>query len=162
MLFFLDGIQSPTPAKCQHLPIICHPDVDKASKQYFIGNQKISSLSAVCDLGVVISSNLKWCQHVCSIVSKAFIRSHQSLHCFSSNNVLILLKAYVSYIRPLLEYNTVIWFPFVKSDIFMIESVQKCFTKKICFCCNILNISYSSPEHAKPKIVESIGKLSLI
>ena len=24
----------------------------------------------------------------------------------------------------------------------MIESVQKCFTKKVCFCCNISNTSY--------------------
>ena len=74
------------PAKCQYLPIICHPDADKASNQYYIGNKKISSLSAVCDLGV-ISSNHKWCQHVGSIVFKAFICSHQILLCFSSKNV---------------------------------------------------------------------------
>ena len=50
----MDGILlSLAPAKFQHLPIIHHPDADKASNQYDIGNQKISSLSAVCDLGVV-------------------------------------------------------------------------------------------------------------
>ena len=98
---------------------------------------------AVCDLGAVISSNLKWHQHVCSIGSKVFICLHQILHCFSSKNVWIFLKAYVTYIRPLLEYNTVIWSLYLKSDISMIESVQKCFTKKICFCCNISNTSYS-------------------
>ena len=107
------------------------------------GNQKISSRSAVCDLGVVISSNLKWHQHVCIIVFKAFMHSHQILNCFNSNNVWILLKAYVTYIRPLLEYNTVIWSPFLKSVISMMESVQKRFTKKICFHCNIFNTSYS-------------------
>ena len=74
------------PAKCEHLPIHC-PDADKANNQYYIGNQNISTLSAVCDLSVVISSDLKWCQHVCSIVSKAFICSHQVLHCFSGDNV---------------------------------------------------------------------------
>ena len=112
------------PAKRQHLHFIRHPDTDEASNQYYIGNQKISSLYAVCDLGVVISSNLKWCQHVCSIVSEALIRSHQILRCFSGNNVWILLKAYVTLnIRPLLEYNIIIWFPFLKSDISMIESV---------------------------------------
>ena len=40
------------------LPIIRHPDADYAGNQYYIGNQKISSLSAVCEMGVVISSNL--------------------------------------------------------------------------------------------------------
>ena len=28
------------PAKCQHLPIICHPDADKASNQYYIQNKR--------------------------------------------------------------------------------------------------------------------------
>ena len=93
----------------------------------------------MCDLGVVISSNLEWCQHVCSIVSKAFFLSHQILHCFSTNNVWILLKASVTYIKPLPEYNTVICSTFLKSDISIIESVQKRFT----FCCNISNTSYS-------------------
>ena len=97
----------------------------------------------MCDLGVVISGNLTWRQHVCSIVSKAIFCSHPILCCFSSKNVLILLKAYVTYIKPLLEYNIVIWSPFLKSDIFMVESVQKRFTKKVFFFCNIFNTSYS-------------------
>ena len=66
-------------ASTYHLPVAndrCH-DADKTSNQDYIGNQKNSSLSAVCDLGVVISSNLKQQQHVCSIVSKTFIHSHQ-------------------------------------------------------------------------------------
>ena len=64
IISWLESYQlSLAPAKHQHLPIICHPDADKASNQY-IGNQKISSLSAVCDLGVVISSNFKWGHHV--------------------------------------------------------------------------------------------------
>ena len=48
----------------------------------------------MCDLDI-ISSNLEWCQHVCSIVSKALICSHQILHCFSTNNAWILLNAYI-------------------------------------------------------------------
>ena len=129
-------------SKYQHLPIICHPDTDNASNQYFIGNQKISSLSALHYLGVVVSSNVKWHRHICSIVSKAFICLHHILHSFSSN-VCILLKAYITCIRTLLEYDTVIWSLFLKSYIFMIESVQKGFTKKNCYCCNICNTSYS-------------------
>ena len=45
--------------------------------------------------------------------------------------------------RPLLQYGTVIWSPFLKRDIFMIESVQKRFSKKICYHCNISNTSFS-------------------
>ena len=99
------------PAKCQHLPTIHHHVADNASSQYYIGNPKISSLSAVRDLGVLF---LVWGQRVCSTVSKPFVHLQQILHCYSSNNVWILLKAYTNYIRPLLEDNTEIWSSFLK------------------------------------------------
>ena len=134
-----------SPAKCQHLPIVRHPNND--NNQYHIGNNVISTWSAVSDLGVIVSSNLKWHKHICNIFSKASICCYQILHCFSSNNVWILLKTYITYIRPLLDYNTVIWSPYLKNDIAMIESVQKHYTKKICFRCNVPNTSYSHHLH---------------
>ena len=127
----MDSYQlSIAPAKCQHLPIVCLPNND--NNQYHIGNNIISTLSAVSDLGIIVSSNLKWHKHICNISSKASIHCYQLLHCFSSN-VWILLKTYITYIRPLLEYNTVLWSPYLKNDIAMIESVKTHFTKKICF-----------------------------
>ena len=99
------------------------------------------------DFGILISSDLKWYQHVCSISAKASTRSFQILHCFNSHNVWILLKAYFTYVRPILEYNTVVWSPYLKKDIYMIESVQKRFTKKICYRCKIPNTSYAHRLH---------------
>ena len=61
------------PVKCQHIPIVCHPNND--NNQYHIGNNVISTLSTVCDLGVIVSSNLKWQIHICKIFFKASIRS---------------------------------------------------------------------------------------
>ena len=37
----------------------------------------------------------------------------------------------------------------------MIESVQKCFNKKICFCCNISCTSYSHPLNMLNIMLES-------
>ena len=54
---------------------------------------------------------------------------------------------YITYIRPPLEYNTILWSPYLKNNIVMIESVQKHYTKKICFQCNIPNTSYSHCLH---------------
>ena len=119
------------PAKCQHLPIVYHPNND--NNQYCIGNNIISTLSAVSDLSVIVFSNLKWHKHICNLFSKASICCYQILHCFSSNNVKNLLKTHITYIRPLLEYNNVLWSPYLKNDIAMIKSVQKHYTKKICF-----------------------------
>ena len=78
------------------------------NNQHHIGNNMISTLSAVSDLGFIISSNLKWHKHICNIFSKASIHCYQILHCLNSNNVWILLKTYITYIRQLLQYNTVL------------------------------------------------------
>ena len=53
------------------------------------------------------------------------------LRTFQSRHSNIILPVYKSLIRPLLEYATVIWSPFCKSDIKEIESVQRCITKRI-------------------------------
>ena len=104
----------------------------------------ISNLvSVVKDLGIHVSDNLKWSFHVCHIYNVASMWAFQVLHSFSSRNIWTLLKAYTTYVRPKLEYNTVVWSPFLHKDINLVESVQKKFTRHICTRCKICFNSYS-------------------
>jgi len=48
-----------------------------------------------------------------------------------SGNVTLLVRAFVVYVRPILEYNSVTWSPYLKQEIMMIEQVQRTFTKKL-------------------------------
>jgi len=41
------------------------------------------------------------------------------------------VRAFTTYVRPLLEYNSVIWCPSLKRDIQHIEQVQRRFTKRL-------------------------------
>ena len=50
--------------------------------------------------------------------------------CFVSRNVELLTLAFVTYVRPLLEYN-VIWSPSLKRDIALLEQVKRRFTKRL-------------------------------
>ena len=43
----------------------------------------------------------------------------------------MLVKAYITYVRPILEYNSVVWSPYKIGDIFCIEKVQKSLTKRL-------------------------------
>ena len=54
-----------------------------------------------------------------------------------SKNVWTLLNAYITFVRPHLEFNTPVWSPHLQKDTFLIESVQKQFTRSICSRCNI-------------------------
>ena len=50
--------------------------------------------------------------------------------CFVSRNVELLTRAFVTYVRPLFEYNSVIWSHSLKRDIALLEQVQRRFTKR--------------------------------
>ena len=60
--------------------------------------------------------------------------------CFVSKNVELLTQAFVTYVHPLLEYNSVIWSATLKRDIALLEQVQRRFTKQLPglkgHCCN--------------------------
>jgi len=42
-----------------------------------------------------------------------------------------LLKAYCTFVRPVLEYASVVWSPYNKREISKIEDVQRYFTKRL-------------------------------
>ena len=70
--------------------------------------------SSCRDLGIIINRDLSFTEHVNSIVYKAHQRANAIHRCFESRNVNLLLRAYMVYVRPLLEHNTVIWSPHLK------------------------------------------------
>ena len=48
-----------------------------------------------------------------------------------SGTVTLLVRAFVVYVRPVLEYNSITWSPHLKQDIMMLEKVQRRFTKRL-------------------------------
>jgi len=61
------------------------------------------------DLGICTDSSLKFSSHIRQIVGKTHARASVIHKCFLSINRNILLKAYVTYVRPLLEYAVCVW-----------------------------------------------------
>ena len=52
-------------------------------------------------------------------------------------NVADLVKAFVTYVRPLLEYNTVVWTRHLEGGIHTTENVQRRFIKRLPGCSNL-------------------------
>ena len=84
-------------------------------------------LTLIC---ITITSDLSLSSHIDSIVSKAHQRANIIRRCFVSRNVDLLVRAFITYVRPVLEYNSVTWSPHLKYHIERIEKVQRRFTKK--------------------------------
>jgi hypothetical protein len=85
----------------------------------------------VKDLGIIISGNLSSTNH-CNYVTKKAMRVSNLIHrCFVSKNTELQLKAFKTYVRPILEYSSVVWNPHSIGDIKLVERVQRRFTKRI-------------------------------
>ena len=78
--------------------------------------------------------------------SKAFNILNIIFRCFIINDYCYLTKAFITYVRPLLEYNSCIWNP---SNIYVglknkIEKVQRTFTKRLFYRCGIPYTNYEN------------------
>lgn len=76
------------------------------------------------DLGVYISSDLKWKTHIEMITSKANRILGMLTKTFISRDANLWKTLYISLVRPQLEFASTVWSPYLKSDIELIEKVQ--------------------------------------
>ena len=69
-----------------------------------------------------------------TIISLANHRKSLIIRCFLSRNQTNLVRAFKTYVRPLLECASTVWSPSYITDIIAIERVQKDFTKRTPGC----------------------------
>ena len=115
--------------KCQHLHVSLSRSMDL--HQFVLQNNALPTCLSCRDLGIVIDSRLTFSLHINSIVARGHLRASQILRCFISRDPFILIKAFITYVRPLLEYCSSVWSPCAVGNINKIESVQRRFTKKL-------------------------------
>jgi len=116
-------------SKCNILTIGLTGNVD--TTEYYIDDSQLPRVGVCRDLGITITSDLSSSQHINEIVNKAHQRANHIIRCFLSGHTSTLIRAFIVYVRPILEYNCVIWSPSLKRDIDLIEKVQRRFTKRL-------------------------------
>ena len=80
---------------------------------FYIGRHNIRNVSFVKDLGIFIGKDLKFSYHTNCISHSASLCANQILRSFSTKNAWNLLKAFICYVRPKLEYSTCVWNPYL-------------------------------------------------
>ena len=124
---------------------------------YKISDFELPKCSEMKDLGVYMSHNLSSTVHCNQIVKKARLVSNLIIKSFFSRKPEILMKAFLTYVRPILEYSCIVWNPLLKKDIFAVESVQRRFTKRI-----LADKSLSYLERLKYFDISSLEKRRLV
>ncbi|KAF0684159.1 Reverse transcriptase domain-containing protein, partial [Aphis craccivora] len=85
---------------------------------YYINNTELNSISSNKDLGVTLTHNLNFQEHIECIVKR---------HSSEFKNLDSLKLLYCALVRSILEYGSPIWSPYTKSNIEIIEGVQNRF-----------------------------------
>lgn len=98
---------------------------------YSLSGNIILTCDTVRDLGIEIDSSLKFDKHISLIVHKAMTRCKLILKSFLSKDPTLLLRAFNTYVRPILEYCSPVWSPHYKYLVNKLEHVQQYFTKRL-------------------------------
>jgi hypothetical protein len=108
-----------------------HLGYSNPHRKYCINNTEIKEVSSQKDLGVTFCDNLKFGKHCTEISHKAHIRANLILKCFTASPAKVLVRAFSVFVRPILEYGSEVWNPYLKKDVLKLESVQRRFTKRL-------------------------------
>jgi hypothetical protein len=105
---------------------------NKVIFDYIMNNSRLIRDNSFVDLGVTITDNLTWDKHIENCVTKANKRLGLIKRCTGYKcSMNVKLKCYTSLVRPILEYNTVIWSCNNKRMLCKVESLQRRATKYI-------------------------------
>ena len=123
-----------SPTKCSVLHV-APSNVNIACNNcvYHIGNVALPTVNSVTITynNSCITYKLSFSTPIDNIVSKAALRTNLILSCFRSRNPDLLMGAFCAFVRPTLEYCSVIWSPMFQNQIDKIERVQRQFTKRL-------------------------------
>ena len=98
------------PSKCVVKRIGCN-DHPPPPPVYSLNGVLLPVVKQFKDLGITFYDNLSFNILINSICSKEYILINIICRCLITNDYVFILQAYISYVRPILEYNSSIWNP---------------------------------------------------
>ena len=102
--------------------LILHIGKTKPQYVYCIDGLPLEAPEHVIDLGITISKNLTFHEHIKRMMAKCYRRLYIMKKCFYVTNPEILKLLYVLYIQSTLEYGSVIWAPHSRAEINLLEN----------------------------------------
>lgn len=93
--------------------------------QYTLNGTALDSVTSAKYLGITITPDLKWDRHISAVCQKAnntlaFLRRNLRVH-----STKLKSTAYLTLVRPLVEYGCTVWDPYTAGCINQIEMVQR-------------------------------------
>ena len=113
-------------AKCKYMIVSRKRIPSVPSSPLLLEGHPLDQVNTFKYLGVLLSHDLSWSEHVQLICSKARKLLGLFYRCFYNNmSSDSLLQLYIFLVRPHLEYASAVWFPHLKKDKDTLEKIQK-------------------------------------
>jgi len=98
---------------------------------YTMGSTTLQATNEEKDLGIWIDSSVKPSNHVAHAVTKANQMLGLIRRTFTYMDCELMKQLFTNVVRPHLEYGNVVWHPFLKQDIELLEGVQHRATRMV-------------------------------
>ncbi|MEL7308662.1 MAG: reverse transcriptase family protein, partial [Pseudomonadota bacterium] len=92
---------------------------------YKLNNHDLTEKKLEKDLGILFSVDFKFDDYIHLIAKKANKQLGLITKVFSLKNPQVIIQLYKTFVRPHLEYNSIIWSPYTKKNENIIEKIQK-------------------------------------
>ena len=112
--------------KCKYMIVSHRKTVSTPSSPLLLEGHSLERVEMFKYLGVLLSHDLSWGEHVQAICSKArkiFGLLYRRFYNNAPSST--LLQLYISHVRPHLDYASAIWSPYLSKDKIELENIQK-------------------------------------
>jgi hypothetical protein len=146
-------------AKCH----VLHLGDNNPKHTYYLGADTLTAVDALDDLGLLreAASPCQYEAHLNRTLRKAYGATFLILRGLSSRRSDIMRKIFVIYIRPIIEFAAVLWFPCTIQNSVRVERVQRLFTRFVAGFqllsykqrCDVLHLDTISNRVKKLKLI---------
>lgn len=123
---------------------------------YNIAGLPLPICTTMRDLGVLIDQNLSFLPHIRNIILSAKRTLFSLFRNIKTTSSKTLVKVYCIYVRPILDYCSSVYYPYKKTYINLIESVQRLATNIIFNRCFPSSPHISYPQRLEKLHIESL------
>jgi len=124
-IFHIYGWSETNNMKFNKFELLCfgkNRDLKKATLYVSPESELIEEKQTVRDLGVKLSADTTFKDHVSNIIASAKRMPSWLLRTFATRERIPMLTLYKSLVRPLLQYSSPLWSPIAKGDIQRLEA----------------------------------------
>lgn len=114
---------------------VLHIGKGNPKADYFLNTSKIEPKSSIRDLGIQIDDELSFKDHFDIVTQKAATRANIIFRGLTTNNAKVMVNAYTTYVRPMVEFCPSVAFPVHEKEAGKLEKLQNKVTRLISYKC---------------------------